>query len=327
MQRSRVILLALSILCVPLTIAQAQQTTKVFRVGFLSATTPRSAPPFVAFAQRLRELGYVEGHNVAFAFRSAQGQVERLPDLAAELVQLPVDVLVAPGPEATLHAASRATSTIPIVTMAVNYDPAARGYIDSLARPGGNITGVFFMQLVLSGKRLSLLKEAMPQLTRVFALWDAYSADQLRATEAAAAQFQGLQLQSLELRNPPYDFEDAMRVAKRNHAQALVILSSPEFYRQRTRVAALTVKYRLPAIFLFRFFVQAGGLMSYGADLYEMYRHGATYVAKILQGARPVDLPVEQPTKFTLVINLKTAQRLGLTIPPLLLFQADEVIK
>ncbi len=326
MPRSLVILLALSILCVSLTPAQAQQTRKVFRVGYLSATSQRSAPPFVAFAQRMRELGYVEGHNVAFEFRSAQGQVERLPELAAELSHLPVDVLVAPGPEATLRAATQATSVLPIVTMAVNYDPVARGYIDSLARPGGNITGVFFMQLALSAKRLSLLKEAMPQLTRVFALWDAYSADQLRATEAAA-QSQGLQLQSLELQNPPYDFEGAMGVAMRNHAEALLILSSPEFYRQRIQVAALTVKYRLPAIFLFRFFVKAGGLMSYGPNLYEMYGHGATYVDKILKGAKPGELPVEQPTKFELAINLKTAQSLGLTIPASLLFQADEVIK
>jgi putative ABC transport system substrate-binding protein len=182
--------------------------------------------------QRLQELGYIEGQNLRIEFRTAEGQLERLPALAAALVRLPVDVMVASGPEETLRAARQATSMIPIIMGAVNYDPMARGYIDGLARPGGNMTGVFFMQPALTAKRLELLKEAMPQLTRVSALWDAHTADQWRVAEAAA-QSLGLQLQSVELRHPPYDFAGAIGVAVRERAQALVVLSSPHFARQR----------------------------------------------------------------------------------------------
>ena len=223
------VLLILGFLCAPLTAAVAQQATKVFRVGLLSTGNPRSAPHFVTFTQRLQELGYVEGHNFIFEFRNAEGQAERLADLAAELVRLPVDVIVAAGPEATLRAARQATRTIPIVMVAVNYDPIAQGYIDGLAHPGGNITGVFFLQLELTAKRLELLKEALPQFTRVAALWDAHTTDQLRATETAA-QTLGLQLHALELRHPPYDFEGAIGVAVRERVQALVVLSSPLFF-------------------------------------------------------------------------------------------------
>jgi putative ABC transport system substrate-binding protein len=320
------VLLTLGLLCTSLTAAVAQQATKVFRVGLLSTVNPRSAPQFVAFAQRLRELGYVEGHNFAFEFRNAEGQAERLADLAAELVRLQVDVIVAPGPEATLQAARHATHTIPIVMLAINYDPVARGYIDGLARPGGNMTGVFFLQLALTAKRLELLKEALPPITRLAALWDAYTADQWRVAEAAA-QSLGLQLQSVELRNPPYDFESAIGIAVREGTQALVVLSSPLFFPKRAQIAELAVKHRLPAIFLFREYVEAGGLMAYGANLHDMYRRAAYYVDRILKGTKPADLPVEQPTKFELIINFKTAEALGITIPPMLLFQADEVIK
>jgi putative ABC transport system substrate-binding protein len=321
-----VVLLALGLLCAPLTDAEAQQAKKLFRVGLLSTATPRSGPQFVAFEQHLRELGYVEGQDVAFEFRNAEGQAERLSDLAAELVRLQVDIMVASGPEATLRAARQATSTIPIVMIAVNYDPIARGYIDGLARPGRNITGLFFMQLELTAKRLELLKEALPQVTRVSALWDAHTADQLKAAEAAA-QSLGLQLQSVELRNPPYDFERAIGVAVRERAQALVVLSSPNFFSKRVQIAELALKNRLPAIFLFREYVEAGGLIAYGASLRDMLQRAADYVDKILKGAKPADLPVEQPRKFELFLNLKTAKALDLTIPPVLLFQADEVIQ
>jgi putative ABC transport system substrate-binding protein len=318
------VFLALGLLCALLTAAEAQQAKKVFRIGVLSTIDLRSAPQFVAFAQRLQELGYVEGQNVAFEFRNAEGQAERLADLAAELVRLQVDIIVAPGPEAPLRAARQATRTIPIIMLAINYDPIARGYIDGLARPGGNITGVFFLQLELTAKRLELLKEALPQLTRVSALWDAYTADQWRATEAAA---QSLGLQLVELRHPPYDFEGARGIAIREGAQALVVLSSPLFLPQRAQIAALAVKNRLPVIFLFREYAEAGGLMAYGVNLHDMYRRAAYYVDRILQGAAPADLPVEQPTKFELVINLKTAKALGMTMPPSLLVLADEVIQ
>jgi ABC-type uncharacterized transport system substrate-binding protein len=320
------VFLALGLLCALLTAAEAQQAKKVFRVGVLSIINLRSAPQFVAFVQRLQDLGYVEGQNVAFEFRNAEGQAERLADLAAELVRLQVDVIVAPGPEATLQAARQATSTIPTVMLAINYDPIARGYINGLARPGGNITGVFFLQLELTAKRLELLKEALPQVTRVSALWDAYTADQWRATEAAA-QSLGVQLQSVELRHPPYDFEGAIGIAVRERAQALVVLSSPLFLPQRAQITEWAVKHRLPAIFLFREYAEAGGLMAYGVNLHDMYRRAAYYVDRILKGAMPADLPVEQPMKFELVINLKTAKALDLTMPPTLLFQADEVIQ
>jgi putative ABC transport system substrate-binding protein len=323
---SIVVLLALGLLGVPLPAAEAQQAKKLFRVGLLSTATPRSGPQFVAFEQRLRELGYVEGQNVTFEFRNAEGQAERLADLAAELVRLQVDVMVAPGPEATLRAARHATHTIPIVMLAVNYDPVARGYIDGLARPQGNITGVFFLQLALTAKRLELLKEALPPITRVAALWDAYTADQLRVAEAAAESL-GLLLQSVELRHPPYDFESAIDMAVREGAQALMVLSSPLFFQQRAQIAELTITHRLPAIFLFREYVEAGGLMAYGANLNDMYRRAAYYVDRILKGTKPADLPVEQPTTFELVLNRKTAQVLGITFPPTLLVLADEVIQ
>ncbi len=321
------VLLTLWVLLAPFA-ATAQQPGKVARVGFLILAAPdRSASPsFHAFAQGLRELGYVEGQNLVIEFRTAQGNIERLPDLAAELVRLPVDVLVASGPEAALRAARHATSTMPIVMIAVNYDPMARGYIDGLARPGGNTTGVFFMQLALTGKRLELLKETLPQLTRVSALWDVHTADQWRVAEAAV-QSMGLQLQSVELRHPPSDFTGAIGVAIRERAEALLVLSSPIMAQKRAEIAALALTHRLPAMYQAREWVTAGGLMSYGPSYPAMYRRAADYVDRILKGTKPADLPIEQPTKIELVINLKTANTLGLTIPPSLLFQADEVIR
>jgi putative ABC transport system substrate-binding protein len=307
--------------------AQAQQAKPVFRVGFLTVgSSPRSNPNFGAFVQGLRDVGYVEGQNLVIEFRKADGEADRLPGLAAELVRLPVDVLVAGGPEAVLRTASQATRTIPIVTMAVNYDPVAKGYIDSLARPGGNISGVHFMQLALSTKRVELLKKALPQVSRVFVLYDAFSADQLPPTEAAA-QSLGLPLQSLELRAPPYDFDRAIAAALQARAEALVVLSSPQFSSQRRELIAQTLTHRLPAMFLFSSYVEQGGLMSYGANLRALYRHAATYVDKILKGANPAELAMEQPTTFELVINLKTAKQLGVTFPPIVLYQADKVIR
>jgi ABC-type uncharacterized transport system substrate-binding protein len=318
--------LALSLLCAPLAV-EAQLPSKVARVGFLQVTSPRSASFVQAFEQGLRDLGYVEGQNLVIEFRTAEGNVERLPALAAEFVQRNVEVLVVGGPEVTLRAARQATSTIPIVMVAVDYDPIALGYIAGLPRPGGQITGLFLQQIEVTGKCLELLKEALPQVTRVAVLWDAISADQLRAAEGAT-QVLGVQLQSLELRNPPaYDYASAFAAAAREGAEALVVLRSPLFGLDRDRIIALAAQHRLPTMFPARVWVEAGGLMSYGADTTDMYRRAATYVAKILKGATPADLPVEQPTKFTLVINLQTAQALGITIAPTLLILADEVIK
>ena len=225
-----------------------------------------------------------------------------------------------------LHAARHATSTIPIVMIAIDYDPMARGYIAGLPRPGGNITGLFFQQLELTGKRLEFLKEALPKLTRVAVLWDAFSADQLPAAEAAARGV-GVQLQPIELRQPPYDYASALSTAAAGQAEAVLPLMSPVFFRERTLLLGLLDTHRLPAIFGQREFADAGGLMAYGVSFDEMYRRAADYVDRILQGTKPADLPVEQPRRFEFVINLKTAQALGLTLPPGVLFQADEMIK
>ena len=321
-----VIVIALSLLCIPLAV-EAQRLGNVARVGFLASQSPHRAVSFLALKQRLQELGYVEGHNLRLEFRTAEGHLERFPALAAELVQLQVDVLVVPGPEAALRAAKDAASTIPIVMIAIDYDPIALGYIAGLPRPGGNITGLFLQSLELTGKRLELLKEALPQLRRVAVLWDMPSADQWRAAENAA-QVLGVQGQSLELHQPPeYDFAGAVRAAVQESADALLVLMSPVFFRQRDRIAALAAQYRLPTMFGVREFVEAGGLMAYGVNLSAMSRRAADYVDKILKGAKPADLPVEQPTEFELVLNLKTAQTLGITFPQTLLFQADEVIR
>jgi putative ABC transport system substrate-binding protein len=319
-----VIILALSLLCAPRTVA-AQQPGHVARVGILVAA--QRGTGLRALEQRLRELGYVEGQNLRLEFRTAEGHLERFPALVADLVRLPVDVLVTFGPEATLRAAKDATSTLPTVMIAVDYDPMALGYIAGLPRPGGNITGVFFQQLELTSKRLELLKEALPQLRRVAVLWDGPSADQWRAAANAAREL-GVQVQSLEMHLPSdSDFTGAVRAAVQGRAEALLVLMSPILYGQRDRIAAVAAQYRLPTMFGVREFVEAGGLMAYGASLFDMGRRAADYVDKILKGAKPAQLPVEQPTKFELVLNLKTAQALGITMPPSLLILADEVIK
>jgi|RhiMetdeSRZDD1v2_1073273.scaffolds.fasta_scaffold56732_2 putative ABC transport system substrate-binding protein len=321
--------LALAVLVAPLA-ASAQSPGKVFRVGVLSSfslTLPGPQPQvFQAFKQRLQELGYVEGQNLALAVRAAEGQFERLPGLAAELVRLNVDVIVASGPEATLRAARGATDTLPIVISARDYDPIALGYVAGLARPGGNITGVVQQRLEVTAKQLELLKEALPTITRVAVLWDDASADQRRAAEAAAQSF-GVQLQPLELRHPPYEFAGAFAAAAQGQAEALWILASPVFARQFEHIVDLAAKSRLPTMVGFWWGPRAGGLMAYDVNNVEMMRRVADYVDKILKGAKPAELPVEQPTKFELIINLKTAQALGITIPPHLLVLADEVIK
>ena len=282
---------ALGILAAPLAIG-AQPPAKTFRVGVLSTVTPRTAPQFEALRQRLGELGYVEGENTVIEFRNAQGRVDRLPGLAAELVRLNVDVIVAPGPEATLKAARQATGTIPIVMVAVDYDPIALGYVAGLARPGGNITGVFLRQPELTAKRLELLKEAVPKVSRVAVLRDQLSGDeQLKAAEAAARSLR-LQLQSLEFRNPPYDFEGAFRAAAQGRVGALLVLNSPIIFQGRAQIIELAAKSRLPTMSGIQGFAEAGGLMSYGASLVEMFRIAAAHVDKIFKGAKPADLPV-----------------------------------
>jgi putative ABC transport system substrate-binding protein len=245
---------------------------------------------------------------------------------AAELMRAQVDLIVAQGPEVALQAVVGASRSIPIVLQAINYDPIERGYVASLARPGGNITGLFFRQAELAAKKVELLAQAFPERTRLGILWDALTADEFSAAERAAKSLH-LELRPLKLETAPYDFTAAFRAIAQDGAQMLLVLSSPFFAEHRRQLAELAIEHRLPSMFLFKSYVEAGGLMAYGVDQAAMYRRTGAYVAKILKGTKPADLPVKQPTKFELVINLKTAKMLGLTIPDKILARADEVIE
>jgi putative tryptophan/tyrosine transport system substrate-binding protein len=305
-------------------VAQAQSPKSVYRIGILR--TGSAPDPFVeAFRQGLRDLGYAEGQNISIEYRWAEGKNERLPDLAADLVRLKVDVIVAAGPGPIL-AAKQATSTIPIVTPVV-LNPVDSGLIASLARPGGNLTGLASQADELPGKWMELLKETLPRASRVAVLLDpANDIGQLRASEVAARSL-GLRLQVLKVGSPD-DFGTAFTEAQKNRADALIILASPFLYAHRTRLVELAAKHRLPTMYnQADWVVGSGGLMSYGPNLADMFRRAALYVDKILKGTKPADLPVEQPTKFEFVINLKAAQQIGLTIPPNVLARADKVIR
>ena len=311
-------------LCLP---ADAQQPAKIPRIGFLgTSSAPFYSARIETFRQGLRELGYVEGKNIAIEYRFADGQNDRLPELAAEVVRLKVDVIVT-TPASPASAAKKVTKTIPIVFVAAG-DPVGTGLVDSLARPGGNLTGLTILNPELSGKRLELLKEAAPRITRVAFLFNPSSgAGQLILEETErAAKGLGLQIQSLEVRNLN-DFDGAFAAAIREGAHALIPAASPIINTHRARVLEFAFKNRLPTIFGNPEAVEAGGLMSYAPDFTEQFRRAATYVDKILKGAKPGDLPVEQPTKFEFVINLKTAKQIGLTIPPNLLARANKVLK
>ena len=315
------------LLAAPLAAEAQQHPGKVARIGFLSPTLSTSVPHIVeAFRQGLRDLGYVEGQNIVVEYRWAEGRAERLPMLAAELVSLKVDVIVASGTPAPL-AAKNATKTIPIV-MASAGDPVGSGLVAGLARPGGNVTGQSTLTPDLGRKRLQLIKELLPGVSRVAVLWNAanpYTVLQVREIEAAARTLR-VQTQSLEVRGPD-DFERVLPTAISGGAGALVVVEDPLTVSYRMRIVSFASQRRLPAMYGFREFAEAGGLMAFGANLPDLYRRVAIYVDKILKGAQPADLPVEQPTKFDLVINLKTAKALGLTIPPSLLARADQVIE
>jgi putative tryptophan/tyrosine transport system substrate-binding protein len=310
-------------LCVP---ASAQQAGKVPRLGWLAS--PGVTPGFYeAFRQGLRELGYVEGKNIVIEHRRAE-KTDQLPSLAVELVRLKVDIIFASGGSQAALAAKSATTTIPIVMSNVD-DPVAFGLVASLARPGGNITGLSATPgLGLEGKRLELLKESFPKLSRVAVLLNPNHPFALRfKTEyEAAAPLMGIRLQSLEMREPT-DLEQAFAAAKRERAEVLVTINSPLVTSQIKWIVDLAVKSRLPAMHQESRWVEAGGLMSYGTDYAGLYRRVAVYVDKILKGTKPADLPVEQPTKFEFIINLKTAKQIGVTIPPNVLARADKVIK
>jgi putative ABC transport system substrate-binding protein len=276
----------------------------------------------------LRDLGHFDGKNILIEYRGAEGKLDRISGIIAELVQLNVDVLVVVT-LSSIRAAKQATKTIPIVM--VTGDPVASGIVDSLARPGGNITGLATLSRDLSGKRLELITEAVPRLSRVGVLWNA---DEQTASRGVyfkeyetAARALKIELQSLEVRGPNPDLQGAFQTAAKGRASGLITITSAPLFLQRKRIADLAIKNRLPSMYQGSAWVEAGGLMSYSADDLEAFRRAATYVAKILKGTKPADLPVEQPTKFELVINLKTAKALGLTIPPLVLMRAEKVIK
>ncbi|MGH7773774.1 MAG: ABC transporter substrate-binding protein, partial [Candidatus Binatia bacterium] len=296
--------------------AEAQQAKKVPRIGILELGSPSaSAHGHKAFQQGLRELGYVEGKNIILEYRYADGKLDLLPELAADLVRLKVDAIVTRS-TASIRAAKNASKTIPIVFASAGA-PIEDGLVDSLARPGGNVTGLSLLSPELDGKRLELLKEAFPKVTRVGFLWTIGSArGDLRVREAeAAAKALGLRLQSLGLAGAD-DFDRVFEEAKKGGAQALTSVPSPFLATHRALIFDFAVKNRLPAIYSTSDFAEAGGLMSYGADLRDNWRRAATYVDKILKGAKPADLPVQQPMKFELVINLKAAKQIGVTIPP-----------
>jgi ABC-type uncharacterized transport system substrate-binding protein len=306
---------------------EAQQPTKVSRIGFLIAGSSSDIPERTeAFRQGLRERGYVEGKNIVFEYRYAEGKLDRLPALAAELVRLKVDVILSGGPQST-RAAKEATVTIPIV-MGFDNDPVGSGSVASLARPGGNITGLSTLAPEISGKQLELLKEIVPRLSRVAILGnstDPGNAQVVGETERAAVAL-GVQQLYLDVRAPE-DIETAFRAASKGRADAVLTLPSFLLTSQRKQLVDLAVKSRFPAIYDRREFVEDGGLMTYAVSSTDLFRRAATYVDKILKGAKPADLPVEQPTKFELVINLKAAKQIGVTIPPNVLARADKVIR
>jgi ABC-type uncharacterized transport system substrate-binding protein len=308
--------------------ARAQQTGRIARVGVLGPdlSNPVTGPGYQVFLSELRKLGFTEGQNLVMEYRRTDEGLQKAFTGANEIIAAKADVLVANGPEIALQAATAARPAVPVVMLANNYDPFARGYVKSLAQPGGNVTGLFYRQPELAVKQLELLVEAFPERTRVAVLSDSASPDQLSAIEGAV-QSMRLSLRSLKLENPPYDFDAAFRTVVQGEAQMLHILSSPLFTPQSALIAELAIRNRLPTMFIFRHYVEAGGLMSYGVDTKPMWRRAASYVAKILRGAQPSDLPVEQAANFEFAVNLKTAKAIGVTLPTSILLRADEVIE
>ena len=327
MKRNITVLTLCAILFTLCSSAEAQQPKKIPRIGYFSGNSASADSPRVeAFGQGLRALGHVEGQNIAIEYRYTDGKFERLPDVAAELVGLKVDVLVAVTTNAAL-AAKNATRTIPIVFMGVS-DPIEAELVDSLARPGGNITGLTHIAPVLSGKRLELLKETVPKLSRVAVLWEPQapgSVTQWKESQLAAREL-GLQLYSAEVSSAD-KYEGAFKAAAKARSSALAVTLSPSTVSSQKRIAELATNNRVPAIYARGDFVDSGGLMSYGPSYAAEGRDAARLVDKILKGTKPADIPVEQPTKFELVINLKTAKQIGLTIPPNVLARADKVIR
>jgi putative ABC transport system substrate-binding protein len=316
-----------TVLPITASFADAQQPKKVPRIGFLTAASASSQTVRLeAFRRGLKDFGYFERKNITIDYRFAEGNLDRVPSLAAELVQLSVNIIVTGGGTST-RAAKEATLTIPIV-MGFDNDPVGNGFVASLARPGGNVTGLSTLAPEISGKQMELLKEIVPKLLRVGVLGSSIApgnSQALKEIKLAAGAF-GVKLEYLEVRDPN-DIETAFRAASKAHADAVLVLPSPITLSQRKQIADLATKSRLPAMYWATEFVDVGGLMSYSVSFIDLFQRAATYVDKILKGSKPADLPVEQPTKFELVINLKTAKQIGLTIPPNVLTRADRVIR
>ncbi|HEY3641655.1 MAG TPA: ABC transporter substrate-binding protein [Xanthobacteraceae bacterium] len=308
--------------------ARAQQAGKIARVGVLSngLDNPVAAYGYPIFLAELRKLGFTEGQNLVVEYRRVDEGMPKAFAAANELGAARVDVLVANGAEIALQAAAAVRPAVPIVMLANNFDPLARGYVSSLAHPGGNVTGLMFRQPELSVKQLELLVEAFPDRTRVGALWDLLSADQFAAAERAASSMH-LSLRPFRLENPPYDFDGAFQAMVQDEVKMLLVLSSPLFTPYMVHIAELAIRHSLPSMFIFKQYVEAGGLMSYGVDTGPQWRRAASYVAKILRGAQPSELPVEQVDNFEFALNLKTAKAIGAVLPTSILLRADEVIE
>jgi putative ABC transport system substrate-binding protein len=308
--------------------ARAQQARQVARIGILG-TVPENALfaiGYPVFLAELRKLGFTEGQNLIIERRRMDEGASKAFAGAAELIRSNVDVVVAFGPELALKAAVAASQTVPIVMIAVNFDPMAGGYVSDIARPDRNITGVVFRAPELATKQLGLLVEAFPDAKPIAALWEQASADQFDAAQRTA-QSMHIELRSHKLENLPFDFDTAFHAIAQDGSRMVLVLSGPTFGTQRAHIADLAIKHRLPTMFTFNYYVQAGGLMSYGVDILPIFRRAASFVAKILRGAKPSDLPVEQPTNFEFTLNLKTAKAIGVSVPTSILLRADEVIE
>jgi putative ABC transport system substrate-binding protein len=304
--------------------ARAQQPAKILRVGTV-AGTPRLSPQWVAFERRMGELGYQEGKNFSFDFLQA-ASADEYEVLYRKLAARLPDVILAIGPEIGLRSALAVTRTLPIVMIAIDYDPLARGYVTSLARPSGNVTGVVFQQIELAAKRIQLVKDGFPDRPAATMFWDNVSADQWEAARSTAARL-GLRLFGVELRGSPYDYEAALSQAPIDDRGMLIVPTSPSFFRDRARLADVALRHRIPSMFVFREWVDAGGLLCYGPSITALFRRVAEFVNRIARGAQPADLPIEQPTKFEMVVNLKTAKAIGIELPTAILLRADEVIE
>ena len=308
----------------PLAAHAQQPAEKILRVGTVSAVQ-QSSPQWAAFMRRMAELGYEEGKNFVFDFVPAANEEEYETGYRPLAAREP-DIVLATGPEIALKSALAATRTLPIVMIAIDYDPFARGYVTNLARPSGNVTGVFFQQIELAAKRIQLVKDAFPDMSAATMFWDRLSADQWQAAQSAAATL-GLRLSGIELREPPYDYERALGEAPSDHRGMVIVATSPFFFRERARIADLAFRHRIASMFVFREWVEAGGLLSYGPSLIAQFVRVAEFVDRIARGAKPADLPIEQPTKFELVVNLKTARAIGIGLSTAILLRADEVIE